>query len=198
MHPRSRFACDILRIRLTTSRSRPGRPRRPDRLFHLQKRLKPSRCHRITVAGSTIARASLQPAHPWERIIQKARSHTLRRRRRPPRVRMSTASCCRSARFSRASSRRLWNSDLIVPKTVQRRVDTPPTVPADHAAAQGVPAGWTIRQPQATVSRAPACSSSGGCPNSRRTARGVARPGTTGSSGRCWRTSIRGMAPGTS
>ncbi len=97
------------------------------------------------MAGSTIARASLQPAHLCERIIQKARSHTPRRR--PPRVRMSTATCCRSARFSRANSCRVRNSDLIVPKTLQSRVHTPPTVPAEHAAAQGASAG-ALRQAQ--------------------------------------------------
>src|SRR5574337_721491 len=39
--PQVTFACDILRIRLTTSRSSLGRPRRPGLLFRLQKRLKP-------------------------------------------------------------------------------------------------------------------------------------------------------------
>ncbi len=102
--PQITFVCAILQIRLTTSRSSPGRPRRPGRLFRLQNLLNPSRCHRITVAGSTIARASLQPFHPCESITQKARSHTPSRRCRPPRVRISAATCCRSARFSSASS----------------------------------------------------------------------------------------------
>jgi hypothetical protein len=61
---------------------------------------------------------------------------------------MSNASCCRSARFSRASSRRVRNSDLIVPKTVERRIHTRPTVSAEHAAARGVSAGRTSRQAQ--------------------------------------------------
>ncbi len=144
--PQVTFACDILRIRLTTSRSSPGRPKRPGLLFRLQKRLKPSRCHRITVAGSAIARAFLQSAHPCERITQKVRSHTPRRRRRLPRVRMSTASCCRSARFSSASSRRVRNSDVIVPRRAHRRLHTRPTVPAERVAAQGVSAGRRFRQ----------------------------------------------------
>src|SRR6266508_247616 len=72
------------RISLTTSRSSPGRPTRLGRLLRFQNRLNPSRCQRITVAGSTTARASLQPAHPCERIVQKARSHAPRRRRPPP------------------------------------------------------------------------------------------------------------------
>jgi hypothetical protein len=44
---------------------------------------------------------------------------------------MSTGSCCRSARFSSASSLRVRNSDLIVPQTVQRSVHTRPTAPAE-------------------------------------------------------------------
>jgi hypothetical protein len=95
--PQITFACAILRIRLTTSRSSPGRPRRPGRLLRLQNLLNPSRCHRITVAGSTIARASLQSFHPCESITQ--------------------------------------------------------TVPAEHAAAQGVSAGWTSRQAQVGIER---------------------------------------------
>ena len=49
--PQVTFASAILRIRPTTSRSSPGRPTRPGRLLRLQKRLNPSRCQRITVAG---------------------------------------------------------------------------------------------------------------------------------------------------
>jgi hypothetical protein len=45
--------------------------------------LNPSRCHRITVAGLTIAGASLQLAHPCGRITQKARSQSPTRRRSP-------------------------------------------------------------------------------------------------------------------
>lgn len=84
--PQVTFACDILRIRFTTSRSSPGTPQTYGTgLLRCQKRLNASRCHRITVAGSTMARASFQPAHRFERTIQKVRSHTASRSRRPPR-----------------------------------------------------------------------------------------------------------------
>ena len=53
--PQVTFALDILRIRPTSSQSKLGRPPRPVRLLRIQKRLNPSRCHRTTVAGWTIA-----------------------------------------------------------------------------------------------------------------------------------------------
>lgn len=62
--PRSTFACDILRIRLTIWRSSPGRPGRCFRPRRIQKRRNPSRCQRITVAGWTMARASFQHERP--------------------------------------------------------------------------------------------------------------------------------------
>jgi hypothetical protein len=103
--PQVTFACAILRISFTTSRSSPARPKRPNQLLRLQKRLNARRCQRTTVAGSTIARASLHRGHCFDRIAQKARSHPPSRSRRPRRVRSRTATCWRSARFSRASSR---------------------------------------------------------------------------------------------
>jgi hypothetical protein len=73
--PQVTFACAILRISFTTSRSSPARPKRPNQLLRLQKRLNARRCQRTTVAGSTIARASLHRGHCFDRIAQKARSH---------------------------------------------------------------------------------------------------------------------------
>ena len=49
--PQVTFAWDILRIRLTISRSNSGRPERCFRLLRVQKCRNPSRCQRITVAG---------------------------------------------------------------------------------------------------------------------------------------------------
>ena len=122
--PHVTFAWAIRRIRFTTSRSSPGRPRRPRRLLLLQKRLNPSRCKQTTLAGSTMARAFLHPAHRCERMPQKVRSHTPSRSRRTPRVRIRSATCCRSARFSRASSRCVRNTDLVAPRNAQSRLNT--------------------------------------------------------------------------
>jgi hypothetical protein len=53
LHPRSRSP---------RPRDPARRPRRLDRLLHLRSRLNPSRCHRITVAGPTIARPPSSPS----------------------------------------------------------------------------------------------------------------------------------------
>ncbi len=105
----------------------------------------PSRCHLITVAGSTIARACLQPVQPCERTTQNPRSQPPRRRRRSPRVRVNTPICCRSARFSSASSRRPLNSDLIVPKRARTSSHTHGTVAAQAHAVQAHPRRWAFR-----------------------------------------------------
>ncbi len=91
--PQVTFAWAIRLMRLTTSRSSPGRPGLRAWLRRVQNRLNASRCQRTTVAGWTIARASRQLVQPLDRTTQKARSHGPSRRRRLPKERVSTATC---------------------------------------------------------------------------------------------------------
>lgn len=71
-----------------------------------------------------MAKASFQPAHLCEKTTQKPRSHTPRRRRRSPRVLVSTPACCRRARFSTASSRCVLSDDLAASRRVHTKVHT--------------------------------------------------------------------------
>ena len=89
------FSRAICSINATTVAISAGRPTRLD--FHAQNTLKPRRCQPITVAGLTIAITSTHRDQSRESTTQNARSMGRRRGRRPTR---STASCCRSARFS--------------------------------------------------------------------------------------------------
>jgi len=74
------------------------------REIHFQYNLKPSRCHRTTVEGSTI-RSTLRHAGQRPRnAIQKSLSVSLGRDR--GRFLANAASCCRKARFSSKRSRR--------------------------------------------------------------------------------------------
>ena len=110
--PQVTFDLDILRIRLTSSRFSAGRP--PARLLRAQNRLNPSRCHPMTVAGWTMARAYRHVFHRRDRTTHRARSQRPKRGRRPPRARVRTPTWCRSARFSnaslRSSERMTWQS----------------------------------------------------------------------------------------
>jgi hypothetical protein len=139
--PQVTFAVDIFRIRPTSSRSKPGRPPRPARLLRVQKRLNPSRCHRTTVAGCTIARAYRQASHRRANTTHRARSQLLNRGRRSPRARVRTPIWWRSARFSSASSRFVRSDDLAVPKMTRIKLHTPRTLPAQDAAAQLISCG---------------------------------------------------------
>jgi hypothetical protein len=96
--------------------------------------------------SDALAEAIAAMRHRSETMTQEARSHTPIRSRRPLLVRIRTATCWRSARFSRASSCSVRNSDLAAPRTAQSRLNTVPTVPAEHAAAQGVSSGLDSRQ----------------------------------------------------
>ena len=116
-------------------------PRRPALLRRFQKRLNPSRCHRITVPGLTIARAYRHASHRRDRTTHRARSQRPKRGRRSPRARASTPIWWRSARFSNASSRFVRKYDLAVPKTVRIKLNTRRTLPSQHAAAQGLSHG---------------------------------------------------------
>jgi hypothetical protein len=83
-----------------------------------------------------MARASFQPVQPCEGTTQKPRPHFLRNRRRPPRVLVSAPICCRSPRFSRANSRRVLSSDLIVPRRPRTSSHTRGTVAAQAHVVQ--------------------------------------------------------------
>ena len=67
------------RIRARTSADAPGRPLRP-RLFHLQNRRNPRRCHVMTVSGLTMIKAERQPSHACESHAHNARTADVRRR----------------------------------------------------------------------------------------------------------------------
>lgn len=85
-----------------------GRPMR--RLFLAQCRRKPSRCHRTTVSGFKATSIFRQPLTKRAKTIQKKRSP------RVGQIRFERdfiiASCCRRARFSKASSCRDRQHDL--------------------------------------------------------------------------------------
>jgi hypothetical protein len=101
--PQPTLSRAISRMRVRISASVRGRPRRL-RLVQLQYRANPLRCQRITVAGCTIAKAVRHSGHTRASTTQNARSARLSLGRFAWRRR--TASSCRRARFSSASSRR--------------------------------------------------------------------------------------------
>ncbi len=191
--PHVTFDLDILRMRPTSSRSRAGRPTRPALLMRVQNRLNPSRCHRITVAGWTIARAYRHASQRRARTTHIARSQRPKRGCRPPRARVSTPIWWRSARFSSASSRFVRNDDLAAPKI---KLCIPRTVPTQDAAAQLISCGRGFRQAQDAVGpRGRSVAGGGGrswreaCGRPRRVARrrrGSA-PREHGAVGRAWR-----------
>jgi hypothetical protein len=81
-----------------------GRPVRR-RLFHVQNRRNPRRCHATTVAGFTRTSDARQPVHVRENHTQSRRSAAVRRTR-GRRDRLRTWSWCLSARTSRCSAAR--------------------------------------------------------------------------------------------
>jgi hypothetical protein len=101
--PQPTLSRAISRMRMRIAASVRGRPPRV-RLVHLQYRANPLRCQRITVAGCTITKAVRHSGHTRASTTQNERSARLSLGRFAWRRR--TASCCRRARFSSASSRR--------------------------------------------------------------------------------------------
>jgi len=87
-----------------TSVGTPGRPVRR-RLFQVQNRRKPCRCHATTVSGLTTWSADRQ-----DRQARESHAHSIRsaevKRSRGRRLRWTTVSWCRSARISRCSAAR--------------------------------------------------------------------------------------------
>ena len=114
-----------------------GRPTFRWRDFHVQYLRNPSRCHLMTVAGSTITRTSRHRGHHRRSARQKTRSVPLRRGR--GRLLARTASCCRRARFSRMRSAR----------EAKRERNQPPRA----AIRVNIGAGWRPVHCQSTVSR---------------------------------------------
>ena len=110
-------------IRKINSRTSLGVDRLPTGLLtseiSFQYSRKPARCHRTTVSGVTTMSDPFHPDQNRRAVTQKSLS------RRPSFGRacrrFSTASCCRSARFSRARSRRLRRRRTSAPNQSRNR-----------------------------------------------------------------------------
>ena len=103
------------------------------RLFQVQNKRKPRRCHARTVSGFTICTAERQPRHERESHAHSIRS-TVVKRTRGRRDRCTTASWCRSARISRCSdardrtrNRSEWSSETTTDATTGGYRRTPAT-----------------------------------------------------------------------
>jgi hypothetical protein len=75
------------------------------RLFRIQNRRKPRRCHATTVSGLTTCTAERQPRQAWESHAHNSRSADVNRRR-GRRDRFTRTSWCRSARIPRCREAR--------------------------------------------------------------------------------------------
>jgi hypothetical protein len=113
--PHSGFARLICRIRSRRSLPIAGRPHR-GRLFHAQYRRNPCRCQPTTVSGRTTCSVCRQLVHTLDNRTQKIRSISVSRGRGSRAF--HTASCCRSARFSSANSRRVRIAERSVPRKI--------------------------------------------------------------------------------
>ncbi len=100
----------MFRISSHISGATPGRPGLRRRLFQVQYRLNPQRCQRTTVSGFTMTRTLSQSVQILRNSTQNPRSTFESRGRFTERRR--TASCCRRATFSRASSRRALKAEM--------------------------------------------------------------------------------------
>jgi len=124
--PQVGLALAILRTNSRISLPVPGRPDPQYFERWVQYNANPLRCHRTTVSGLTTMRDSRHPCQTEERYSQKSRS--LRLKGAWVRSRFRIASCCRSARFSRASSVRFLNPDFrseINKNSASIRIGTP-------------------------------------------------------------------------
>ena len=123
--PQPEFSSAIRRISFRSSSFTFGRPpRRRDR--HRQYRRKPLRCHATTVSGFTITKAVDQRGQICRRMVQKSRSSPIKRGR--VRLRLSTATCWRSARISSEASARVRKKTLRAATTARNRSNTPTVV----------------------------------------------------------------------
>jgi hypothetical protein len=98
--PQVEFSRDIWQISSRISSLIRGRPGLQGLDFHRQQSRRPCRRHRITVSGLTITSAERQSDQSAESKTQNTRSRGRSFGRFPDRS--STASCWRSARFSKA------------------------------------------------------------------------------------------------
>ena len=103
------FAVESSRINARTSDATPGRPVRR-RLFQVQNRRKPRRCHAMTVSGLTIRTVARQLRQACASHAQRRRSAAVKRKRRR-RDRFTRASWCRSAIISRCNEARDWTTN---------------------------------------------------------------------------------------
>ena len=108
--PQRGLALLMFRISSRISGATPGRPSLRRRLFQVQYRLNPQRCQRMTVSGFTMTRTLSQLVQILRNSTQNSRSTFESRGRFTERRR--TASCCRRATFSRASSRRALKAEM--------------------------------------------------------------------------------------
>ena len=108
--PQKGLALLMFRISSRISRATLGRPGLRRRLFQVQYRLNPERCQRTTVSGFTMTRTLSQSVQILCNSTQNSRSTFESRGRFTERWR--TASCCRRATFSRASSRRALKAEM--------------------------------------------------------------------------------------
>ena len=108
--PQRGLALLMFRISSRISGATPGRPGLRRRLFQVQYRLNPQRCQRMTVSGFTMTRTPSQSVQILRNSTQNTRSTFESRGRFTERRR--TASCCRRATFSRASSRRALKAEM--------------------------------------------------------------------------------------
>ena len=97
--PHSGFASDIVRISVRMSAATVGRPRW--RLFHVQRKRKPRRCHARIVSGFTMTTIR-QSRHTRDNHTHSNRSAGVSRTRRG-RDRSRRCSWCRRARISSCS-----------------------------------------------------------------------------------------------
>jgi hypothetical protein len=116
--PQSGFAAVIFATSVRRATSVDGRPRRDGREGAAHRRRSHWRCQRTTVSGWTKITALRQSRQALASRIQKTRSRVRSCGRLPERFR--TASCCRSARFSRATA---WCPEQIKPM-VRRKTTT--------------------------------------------------------------------------
>ena len=119
--PQPGFSVAMRRMSVRRSALIEGRPVGRDR--QRQKRRKPRRCQRMTVAGRTMASVSRQPGQSFARPTQKARSRAQSRRRGRRRARI--ASCWRRARFSRTRSAREQNKVRTAAAKARSRANIP-------------------------------------------------------------------------
>ena len=119
--PQVGFSSATRRINVRISAVVAGRPP-PARDRHFQKSRNPARCQPTTVSGFTTIRTSVHRDQTRRNVVQNNRSHGFKRGR--GRFRLRTATCCRSARISRAVSCRLRKKTRTAERRARMNWDT--------------------------------------------------------------------------